>query len=74
MYSGQVTQEDVERIVRSVLRDFGLGLALRSVSRTSDSWAVTLSQAGHPLNCLRIPDGTPHGVRRAMMAALGLEA
>jgi hypothetical protein len=68
-----VTQQDVERIVRSVLRDFGLRLNLRSVTKASDSWAVALTEPQRPPLCLTIPDGPPHAVRRAVMAALAVE-
>jgi hypothetical protein len=68
-----VTAHDIERIVQSVLRDYGVAFTLQEIAGGSDVWDVVLKQGtGRPLHIMLAPN-SPHGVRRAVMTALKVD-
>ena len=64
---------EVERIVHSVLTDYGVPMTLRSVAARGDVWDVTLAPrgGGQPVR-LVIHAGVAHTVRRSLIAALSI--
>lgn len=66
------TSQDIERIVRSVLKQYGVSSAVRAVSKVNDGWCVTLARRGHLVE-LKVPDGSAHAARLAVMRALQIE-
>jgi len=64
---------DIERIVRTVLRDFGLRMSFQRTARVGDDWViVVISSNGRPIN-VSVAATSAHDVRRAVMAALGVD-
>ena len=68
-----VTVRDVEQIVHSVLRDYGLRMMLRGVTRLDDSWDVVLGSRDEVMRHITLIANSAHEVRRALMTALKIE-
>lgn len=67
-----VTAQDVERIVHSVLREFGLRMRLREVTRLEGSWNVVVGSADNAQR-ITVSANSAHEVRRAVMTALRVD-
>jgi hypothetical protein len=64
---------DVERIVCSVLTQYGLDLRLQRVTSLPGGWRIDLrSQKGPVLN-VTIHSGSPQAIRCGLMRALNVE-
>jgi hypothetical protein len=72
MLSG-VTAHDVKRIVHSVLRDYGLRMRLREVTRLENSWDVVLGSRDDATQHITVAANSAHEVRRAVMTALKVD-
>lgn len=68
-----VTAHDVERIVQSVLRDYGLRMRLHDVGQLTDSWDVVLARRDGSALHIAVAANSPHGVRRTVMSALKID-
>ena len=68
-----VTAHDVERIVQSVLRDYGLRMRIHDVGRLTDSWDIVLDRRDGSALHIAVATSSPHGVRRALMSALKID-
>jgi hypothetical protein len=69
-----LTVRDIESIVRSVLRDYGLGMTLDSVAPHEDGWEIVLRSSPAETVSLTLGPNSPHGLRRALMEALEIDA
>jgi hypothetical protein len=68
-----MTGGEIERIVRSVLKYYGLQLTLRHVMFHDDRWRVLLIPPdGSPVQ-VTVPDSRPQDVRAALIGALEVE-
>ncbi len=61
-------QQDVERIISSVLSDFGAPFTLVDVELTALGWHAMVKQTvGKRVISVRVPDGPPTAIRTAVM-------
>jgi hypothetical protein len=67
-----MTAEAVERIVRSVLKQYGLVLTVRQVRVDANEWTVALV-AGRSTTRVKGSLSSPYAVRTAVMKALDIE-
>ena len=67
-----MTAGDVERILRSVLKQHGLSFVVRQVTVDRSEWTVILMTGG-AVTRLAGPLGSPYAVRGALMKALKIE-
>jgi hypothetical protein len=66
------TAEDVERILRSVILQYGLfNLAVRGVSPAPDGWKIAVFRQGGERNEFVVPLGTPARIREHIARQLG---
>ena len=67
-----VTAQDVARIARSVLRQYGLRMRLREVTGLDNSWDVVLESRDDAQH-ITVTANSAHDVRRAVMTALKID-
>ena len=63
----------VERVIRSLIVEYGLPLTLAGLTLEGQVWMVDLREGGARPQRLAIHDGSGHLIRRALMRALDLE-
>ena len=68
-----MTAADVERILRSVVKQYGVSCKLLRVSPLEGAWEVVLVPRDGPTIHLTIPASSAHAVRRSLMTALQVD-
>jgi hypothetical protein len=68
-----MTSRDVERIVRSVLRQYGLRMALRDIQPRTDGWDVVLMPKTGTAIHITLPEGPAHMIRNALLSQLNVD-
>ncbi len=68
-----MNRADVEVIVRSVMREYGIQSEIRHVALFAREWKIELVNIDGVTETLTIFDGSPQNFRRSVMAALDLE-
>ncbi len=66
-------QQEVEDIVRSVLRHYGVGATVSRVTSSGGNWDVEIIDTSRTITTVHIPTETAQGVRRAVMNAFDVE-
>jgi hypothetical protein len=67
-----MSRTDVERIVRSVMREYGIQSDIRRIALFGREWRVDLVVDG-VTTTLTVVDSSPQNLRASVMAALDLE-
>jgi hypothetical protein len=68
-----MNRADVERIVRSVIRQYGLDSTIRRITLFSHDWNIELVNATGARTTLTVADSSPQHLRSSLIAALDLE-
>lgn len=66
-------QANVELIVRSVMRDFGIGADVRGIALSVHEWKIEIAGLDGTRTTLTVVDSSPQNMRRSIMAALDVE-
>jgi hypothetical protein len=64
---------DLERIVRSVMREYGVRPDIRRIVAFAREWRIDLVDIDGRGKTLTVFDSTPQNMRRAIIAALELD-
>lgn len=64
---------DVELIVRSVMREYGIRSDIRRIALFVREWKIEIADIDGTRTTLTTFDSSPQNMRRSVMAALGLE-
>jgi hypothetical protein len=64
---------DIETIVQSVLRDYGVAMTIQEIGSGSGFWNVVLRQRSGTALRITLGPNSPHGFRRAVMRALDID-
>jgi hypothetical protein len=64
---------DIETIVQSVLRDYGVAMTIQEIGGASGMWNVVLRQRTGTAFRITLAPNSPHGFRRAVMLALNID-
>jgi hypothetical protein len=67
-----MSRTDVERIVRSIMRDYGLRSDIRRIAPFGSSWYIELVDRDGVSKTLTVVDSSPQHLRASVMAALDL--
>ena len=68
-----MTRADVERIVRSVIRDYAVPSTIWRITLLSRDWNIELVDATGGRTTLTVADSSPQYLRSSVMAALELD-
>jgi len=68
-----VDRTGVERVIRSLIVEYGLPLTLVALTLEGQVWMVDVREGQAPPVRLAIHDGSGHLIRRALMRALDIE-
>jgi hypothetical protein len=63
-------EDDVKRIVRGLIADYGLAWSLVDVMTVADGWTVTVRAASHETICFHVSADRPPALRREVKAVL----
>jgi len=68
-----MTRTEVELIVRSVIREYGIQLEILRIASVGREWKIEVVTIDEGNKTLTVFDGSPQNLRRSVMAALGVE-
>jgi hypothetical protein len=68
-----MNRANVERIVRSVIRQYGVRSNIRQIALFSREWNIELVNATGARTTLTVADSSPQHLRSSLIAALDLE-
>jgi hypothetical protein len=68
-----MTRTDVELIVRSVMREYGIRVDIRRIALFGREWKIEVVTIDGERKTLSVFDSSPQNLRWSVMAALGLE-
>ena len=68
-----MTSRDVERIIRSVLLQYGLQIGICDISLHGDVWTITLKPVDGAAMSFAIPAGTPYAFRSMLLSRLNCD-
>ena len=66
-------RSQVELIVRSVMREFGIGADVRRIALFVNEWKIEIADIDGTRRMLTVVDSSPQHMRRSVMAALDVE-
>jgi len=67
------SRANVELIVRSVMREFGIEADVRGIALSVHEWKIEITCLG-ARTTLTVVDSSPQNMRRSIMAALDVES
>ena len=68
-----MTRTNVELIVRSVMREYGIGSEIRRIALFAREWKIEVVTIDGVTRNVSVFDSSPQNLRWSVMAALGLE-
>ena len=68
-----MNRSDVELLVRSVMREYGIEADVRRIALFAHEWKIEIAGTDGARTTLTVCDSSPQNMRRSVMAALDLE-
>ena len=68
-----MTRSEVELIVRSVIRDYGIQSDITRIALFVQAWKIEVADRDGTRTTFTAVDSSPHNMRRSVMTAFGVE-